>query len=91
MKSEIYPLNLPADLAKEVRQTAKDTGLSMAEAMRQGLKFGLPKLRERLRNGRITNIDPLPEKVARLLYQKAEDDREAIKVFMDAQAKTIEE
>jgi hypothetical protein len=48
MKSDTYPLAMPADLVREVRQTAKVTGLSMADAMRQSMKLGLPKLREQL-------------------------------------------
>jgi hypothetical protein len=48
MKSETYPLALPSDLLGEVRRTAKETGLSLADAMRQSLKLGLPKLREQL-------------------------------------------
>jgi hypothetical protein len=48
MKSDTYPLALPTDLLGEIRQTAKETGLSMADAMRQSLKLGLPKLREQL-------------------------------------------
>ena len=48
MKSETYPLALPPDLLGEARQTAKAAGLSLADAMRQSLKLGLPKLREQL-------------------------------------------
>ena len=48
MKNETYPLPLPPDLLGEARQTAKETGLSLADAMRQSLKLGLPKLREQL-------------------------------------------
>ncbi len=48
MKSETYPLALPPDLLGDIRQTAKETGLSLADAMRQSLKLGLPKLREQL-------------------------------------------
>ena len=48
MKSDTYPLAMPGDLLNEVRQTAKETGLSMADAMRQSMKLGLPRLREQL-------------------------------------------
>jgi hypothetical protein len=48
MKSETIPLAMPPDLLSEVRQTVTDTGLSMADAMRQSMKIGLPKLREQL-------------------------------------------
>ena len=48
MKDETYPLALPPDLLGQARQTAKEAGLSLADAMRQSLKLGLPRLREQL-------------------------------------------
>jgi hypothetical protein len=48
MKSACYPLAIPEDLLGDVRQTAKETGLSLADAMRQSIRLGLPKLREQL-------------------------------------------
>src|SRR4051794_35626092 len=47
-KSETFPLNMPADLLRLVRRTAKKTGLSMADTMRQSIKFGLPRLAQQL-------------------------------------------
>ena len=91
MKSLNYPLNLPPELLAELRRTAKATGLSMADAMRQSLKLGLPKLRESLADARVTNVEPLPDNVARRLYQQPDDDAEGIRLFMAAQAKSIEE
>lgn len=64
-KSETYPLALPSDLLGEVRKTARATDLSMADTMRQSLKLGLPRLREQLAAGRLTNVAPLSAKVAR--------------------------
>jgi hypothetical protein len=91
MKSETYPLALPPELLGEVRKAAKETGLSLADAMRQSMKLGLPKLREQLATGRITNVTPLPDRVARHLYAQADDDAEAISLFMAAQSKGIDE
>ena len=48
MKNETFPLVLSPDLLGEARQTAKEVGLSLADALRQSLKLGLPKLREQL-------------------------------------------
>ena len=48
MKSETYSLAMPPQLLGECRRVAKQTGLSVADAMRQSLKLGLPKLREQL-------------------------------------------
>jgi hypothetical protein len=41
-----YPLGLPDELMEEVKRTAADTHLSMADAMRQAIRLGLPKVRE---------------------------------------------
>lgn len=87
MESETHPLAVPPDLLPEVRRTAKDTGLSLAEAMRRSLKLGLPKLREQLVAGRVTNINPLPSSVARKLYAEPDDDEAEIRLFMAAQAR----
>ena len=46
MKSETFPLAMPADLLREIRKAAKKTGLSMADAMLHSMKLGLPKLIE---------------------------------------------
>lgn len=48
MKTTSYPLAVPDDLLAEIRETAAATGLSLAAAMRQSMKLGLPKLREQL-------------------------------------------
>ena len=64
MKSETYPLAMPTDLLEEVRQTAKATGLSMADAMRQGMRLGLPKLRNQLGTARMRPFTAQEVKVA---------------------------
>ena len=46
MSMTTYPLGLPDELMEEVKRTAMDTHLSMADAMRQAIKFGLPQVRE---------------------------------------------
>ena len=43
-----FPLGLPEELMEEVKRTAADTHLSMADAMRQAIKPGLPQVRERV-------------------------------------------
>jgi hypothetical protein len=40
---------------------------------------------------RITNVPPLPAKIARALCSKPEDDAEGIERFMAAEAKTVQE
>ena len=54
MSMKTYPLALPADLLKEVRRKAKETGLSMADAMRLALREqGLPQVRRGHDHGRM--------------------------------------
>jgi hypothetical protein len=89
MKSEIYPLAMPRSLLKEVRSAAKTTGLSMADVMRQSMKVGLPKVREQL-SGRVTNVDPLPDRELNQLYTDREEDIESIRRFVVAQPKDAE-
>ncbi len=48
MSMKTYPLGLPDELMADVKKTAKDTHLSMADAMRQAIRFGLPQLRKAL-------------------------------------------
>ena len=46
MSMTTYPLGLPDELMEEVKRTAADTPLSLADAMRQAIKLGLPQVRE---------------------------------------------
>jgi hypothetical protein len=46
MSMTTYPLGLPEELMEEVKRTAADKHLSMADAMRQAIKLGLPRVRE---------------------------------------------
>lgn len=91
MKSDTFPLAMPQNLLREVRAVAKDTGLSLADTMRQSMKLGLPKLREDLGTSKLTNVSPLPTAVARKLYAEPDDDTDSIQQFMAAQSTTVEE
>lgn len=91
MKSQTYPLAIPSALLAEIRETAEAAELSLADAMRQSLKLGLPKLREKLRTGRVTNVEPLSPRAARRLYAEPDEDEAAIRLFMAAQSKSVEE
>ncbi len=70
MKSETYPLAMPQELLGELRQTAKETGLSMADAMRQSMKLGLPRLREQLSAGK---RNPMSRSEARRAFGPSSD------------------
>jgi hypothetical protein len=87
MKSETVPLAMPKDLLREVRRTAEQTGLSMADTMRQSMKLGLHKLVEQLgETRRITNVDPLPDAVVEKIYSRPERDESGLKRWIKAQA-----
>jgi hypothetical protein len=91
MKSDTFPLAMPQNLLREVRAVAKDTGLSLADTMRQSMKLGLPKLREDLATAKVTNVTPLPALVARKLYAQPDDDNDSIQQFMAVQSPAVEE
>ena len=92
MKSVVYPIALPLDFVQEFKQAAKEAGLSTADAIRQSAKLGLPQFRKQSVSFRVlTNVDPLPDKVAQTLYSKRDDDAEITRIFMAAQSKAIKE
>ena len=78
MASEVtyYQLALSAEERLEVELTAEVCGVSVTEAMRLGLGFGLAKAREALarEKGRVTMVDPLPESEWERIYSRKEDD-----------------
>ena len=67
------PLAVPEDLAKEIRATARDTGLSQADVMRQSMKAGLPRVREQFGEGRVTNVAPLSRKEWERIYARPDE------------------
>lgn len=90
MKSVNYPLAMPVEFLGELRKAARETGLSTASVIRQSAKLGLPKLLEQMGAGRVTNVTPLPDKVARELYDQRKDDTDSIRKFIRAQPKDAE-
>ena len=79
MKSETYPLAVPSDLLKEVRKAAKKTGLSMADAMRQSMKLGLPKLVEELSMEQVLkNLKPMTPEESQECWEKPNDEFDAL-------------
>ena len=87
MKSVTYPIALPVDFLNEFKQAAKEAGVSTADTIRQSAKLGLPKFREQTASGRVTNVAPLPDSVARKLYAEREEDLVSIRRFIAAQPK----
>jgi hypothetical protein len=78
MKSETYPLALPADLLGEVRNAAERTNLSMADAMRQSMRLGLPKLLEQLSGN---PLKPFTEEECRLAYRTPNPEFDALEHY----------
>ena len=58
MKTDTYPLAVPRDLLRDLRKAARETGLSIADTMRQSMKLGLPKLREQLSTNALKPLTP---------------------------------
>jgi len=87
MATTPLPLAMPDDLLRQVRKVAKETGLSNSDVIRQSVKLGFPKLKEQLavKSGRVTNVDPLPDKVMKEIYTRRQDDDESIMRFIAAQ------
>ena len=78
MKTDTYPLAVPADLLGEVRQASQDLGLSMADIMRQSMKLGLPKLREQLSPDPLKSLKPLSRAESRRCYRQPNREFDAL-------------
>jgi len=78
MKTDTYPLAVPADLLGEVRRASQDLGLSMADIMRQSMKLGLPKLREQLSPDTLRSLKPLSRAESRRCYQQPNREFDAL-------------
>jgi hypothetical protein len=75
MKSETFPLAMPADLLGAVRSAAKRTNLSIADAMRQSMRLGLPKLLEQLSSNQLA---PFTETEIHLAYRTPNPEFDAL-------------
>ena len=87
MKSETFPLAVPRDLLREIREAAKQTGLSMADVIRQSVKLGLPKLKQTLSR---VDLSPIPDSVleaadCRMTEADLETDRAMGRASISAQ------
>ena len=88
-----YPLRLPVADADAVAVVCRESQTSFNRVVSLCVRKALPAVREALvsETGRLTNIDPLPGKIAKRLYKQNDDDADAIKMFMAAQVIEIEE
>jgi hypothetical protein len=79
MAIETYPLTIPEDLLGEVRKAAEQAHLSMADAMRQSIRLGLPRLLNEL-NGH--SVKPLTEEESRRCWQTPNAEFDALESHM---------
>jgi hypothetical protein len=91
MKTVTYPLSLPKDYCAELRDAADKTRLSMADILCQSSRLGLLLLLEQFGAARLTNVPPWLARIAPALYSEPDDDAEALRRFMAAPAKTVQE
>ena len=71
---------MPPDLLKEIRQTAKETGLSLADVMRQSMKLGAPRLREQLAPAR--KLKPFTKEECRECWGEPDPEFDALAADM---------
>jgi hypothetical protein len=69
MSMKTFPLGLPQDLYDEASRLSKETGLAMADVLRQGFRLGLPKLEEQTKAGR-GKLKPFTREEARACWVK---------------------
>ena len=81
------PVSMPDELLASIRRASTETHLSQQDIIRQSTIAGLPIVLEKLRKpeGRLTNVDPLPDKVLDRLYRQRDDDPEGIDRLQAAQ------
>ena len=84
-----YPLRMPAADSKALAEVVKSTGQSINSVLLIALRKGLPLARQTLcaEQGRVTNVDPLPNSVLDRIYRQPDRDAAGEKRFVSAQAK----
>jgi hypothetical protein len=88
-----YPLQLPGKDARAVDQLKAATGLPFNRIVVLCVQQGLPVVRKSLavKGEPVTNVKPLPKRVAERLYREREDDEASIRSFIQAQPVSSEE
>ena len=75
MATNTYPLAVPDDLLESLRECARETGLSVADTMRQSMRLGMPRLREQLS---VNQVKPLSEAECRECWEKPDPEFDAL-------------
>jgi len=78
MKTNTHSLAVPADLLKDVRKAARQTGLCVADTMRQSMKLGLPGLVERLSADPLKKLKPFTAEESRRCFTKPDPEFDAL-------------
>jgi hypothetical protein len=88
-----YALRLPPEDAAEINQVCRQNRTSFNKVVTLCVRKALPSVRDALaaEKGRITNVEPLPDRVLKRLYSEPDDDADSIALFMAAQSKAIDE
>jgi hypothetical protein len=92
MRDYKYPARFPGEVKALLEVAAKETGLSVNQLIVRCVQEYLPALRAEAsrKSGRVTNVDPLPDKVMKEIYAQRQDDDESIRRFIAAQPKGAE-
>ena len=92
-KDYSYALRLPAEDAEEINRICRQNRTSFNKVVALCVRKALPTVRDALaaEKGRVTNVDPLPDRVLKRIYSLPDDDADSIRLFMAAQSMTNEE
>ena len=92
MNERHYPLRLPLEDAQQVDTLCAQTRVSFNRVVTLCVHQALPSVRQSLtaQTGRVTNVDPLPDKTAHKLYAARQEDEDSIRSFIAAQPKDAE-
>ena len=79
----------PGEDKAALKAATHATGLSVNQIIVQSVRERLPAIvaRHRTKAGRLTNVDPLPDKVLKEIYSRPERDEAGIDCLIAAQAK----
>ena len=89
VKHQSYALRLPRQEARALAEAQAKSGQSRNSLIIQCVRLALPDVLAKLlpASGRVTNVEPLPDKVLARIYNRPdEDDEQGVRRFMAAQA-----
>ncbi|NOS69072.1 MAG: hypothetical protein HOP33_03995 [Verrucomicrobia bacterium] len=83
-----YQARFPAKDRPSLEEASQDTGRSINQLIVQCVHKALPEVRAALKadNGRVTNVDPLPDAALKRIYSAPERDEAGTRRFVAAQS-----